>query len=850
MLAPAKTTPKTLNDFQVLIVCRGPIAMEAMQVANEMGLPKPDIIVSKREVYESAAGRASWSEHRELYRHLHIVDDYKDQDAIIAIAQEYGIDGVYVGYGYNAENAEFVGKCEKAGITALAPPSHVMQFSGSKFRAKKKVRDELGIRVLPGSDSAAALALDGNVSDEKLIEAIANEVEKVLQAAPGGVVRLKAVKSGGGKGQRLITHANQTSAAVREIWAEISARGVDGDKGVLVEANLSHPRHWEIQVLTDGETVVHFGGRECSIQNSGSQKFVEVSLHPGQYDSYIETLDTKKDARLIHQLREEQQRIQETCDHAVEIIRSLGYKGAATVEFLVAEDGGPEILGKPHFMEINSRIQVEHRVSEAIAKVRGKRVRLVGEQFRIGAGQKLGYTQEDIKFEGYSIEARINASNSNFLIGASGSVIYDYDVPPTGENFYYDDGGAELLFEAERRRAWEIPNFDSNFGLAVFIGKTQHEAFALAEKLITDFQIRGNAQLRTTRPFHLGVLSLLLASPPYGKIRTDFSEIFLAFGALIHQALSKIRRSAIAGDDPLRRLLTAALTAFQGDPALAIAFAFREKRLREQGAGNGIVQSALHSLAALVGCRLFPEESAAVGRLTESYPPVVDQILAAVAQSGILDFQRRPGDLEFNLPQSVSIRRDRQLLIEELRDTAIQSISPRNLLARELDDLRHVLNALHNKITEHIEDQDLLKRANAAVQSCVVRLNATGELSAAEFYDLCGDLKNVKWTLKKGNITQQVENLLMTEVNRALRVVRGPNVVAHLAGTIYLKPSPGKPNFIEVGDEVIEDETVVALLENMKMFNEIRAHMSGTIKEVLVENERPVLPGDVIMVIE
>ncbi|MBI1784107.1 hypothetical protein HYR69_03105 [Candidatus Sumerlaeota bacterium] len=497
-----------------------------------------------------------------------------------------------------------------------------MAFSASKFNAKKFVRDELKIRVLPGSDAAAALAYKEGISDDKLIAAVEAEVEKILKLSPDQVIRLKAVQSGGGKGQRLITQLSQAAVAVRQIWAEISARGVNGDKGILVEANLAHPRHWEVQTFSDGETYVHFGARECSIQNSGSQKFVEVSLHPRQFDSYIKSLDASKDAGLIGLLREEEKRIEETCNSAVEIMRALKYRGAATVEFLVAEDGGPEIYGKPHFMEINSRIQVEHRVSEAVTRVHGRPVRLVGEQFRIGAGQKLGYTQKDITFTGYSTELRINTSNSNFLIGASGSVIERYRVPARSETFYYDDGGAVELFETERRRSWAVPNFDSNFGLAVFIGDTQTASFDYARRMMEEFVIHGNDQLKTTRPFHLGVLSLLSSTAPFGKVRTDFSEIFLAFGAVAYHALAKIKASEIKAADPFHRLLSDGLRAVQAEPAYAIALGFYEKALRTDSSvpRDEMASRTLAYLARIIQFAPFPEEREAIGSYRGDHP--------------------------------------------------------------------------------------------------------------------------------------------------------------------------------------------------------------------------------------
>lgn len=838
-----------LDQFKILVICRGPIAMEALEVAQEMGLPKPDIVVSKREVFESVEARAPWSEHDELYDKLHIVDEYKDQDQIIDIAKKHGIQGIYVGYGYSAENSEFIGRCQREGLIPIAPPSSVMEFSASKFRAKKHVGEKLGIRVLPGSADAAALATQPGVSDEKLIAAVVAEVDKILKKNPGQIIRLKAVASGGGKGQRLVNQVAQAAPAVKEIWAEVGARGVDGDKGVLVEMNLAHPRHWEIQILSDGETVVHFGGRECSIQNVGSQKFVEVSLHPGQYDHYIAELDAKKDAKLIALLREEQKRIQQTCDHAVDIIKSLGYRGAATVEFLVAEDGGKEIFGKPHFMEINSRIQVEHRVSEAISQVRGQDVRLVGEQFRIGAGEKLGYTQKDIQFAGYAFEARINASNPNFLIGASGSEIETYDIPPREELFFYDDGGAAQLFAEHKRFRWAVPNFDSNFGLAVFRGATQHEALDRARDLLLRFNIRGNAQLKTTRSFHLGVVSLLRASAPYGKVRTDFSEIYLAFAAKVYHALARIKPSAIPAGDPLQRLLIQTLKRFQDEPSLAIAFAYRAKQLDHKHPDSAT--QLLLELPALIQFRFFDEEAEAIRTLGQKLPAVVQQILDAVAASEIFGFAREKDTLEYTIPESVAVSRARRILIDELRDATIGTVAPRPLSVREVDDLRAILDDLGRRITERVEtSSDLAQRLEKGLNACLAPLKPGAGLTAAEFRIFSDELRALKWMIRKGDLAPELENILMFEVNRAVRVVRGPNVVAHLAGTIFLKPGPGKPHYVEVGTEVIEDETVVALLENMKMFNEIRAHMSGRIKEIFVENERPVLPGQVLMVIE
>ncbi len=844
--------PIPLERFRVLIVCRGPIALEAMEVAAELGMPRPHLIVAKREVLESAEARAPWIEQTGLYERLHIVDDYRDQVTIVEVARRHGIQAIYVGYGYNAENADFIARIEAAGLIPLAPASDVMAFSGSKFRAKRWVRDELGIPVLPGSDRPAALALEPEADDESLLAAVEAEARALQDEAPGRLIRLKAVRSGGGKGQRLIRRPQEAGPAAREIWAEIGARGVNGDKGILVEINLDRPRHWEVQVLSDGETTVHFGARECSIQNVGSQKFIETSLHPDQYEPYLATLDPRAEAPLVAALREEQERIRRTCDHAARIIESLKYRGAATVEFLLADDGGPEPGGLPRFMEINSRIQVEHRVSEAVARVRGRPIRLVGEQFRIGAGHRLGYGQEDIRLAGYAIETRINAAHSNFLIGASGSVIETCAVPPTDENFTYDDGGARASFAAGRRRAWAVPNFDSNFGLAVFRGATPGEAFARAQALLERFQIRGNAQLRTTVPFHLGVLALLLASPPHGKIRTDFSEIYLALAALTHQALARIGPEAIDPADPLARLLRTGLARLKSEPSLALALAFRERRLRQANGPDGPapIAQVVETLARLIDLPLFEEERRAAAGLADEYPPLIARLLSAVEASGGLEFTRRPESLEFEIPPSVRDPRLRRLLIEELRDRLVPPIEPRTLTGPELEGLRRTLEGLRARLAELVESEDLRARLEDRLQDGLEMIRTDRALTPEEFPPFYDALREIKWMLRKGGLDEAAEALLLAELGRALQVVRGPNLVAHLAGTIYLRPAPDKPPFAQVGQEVVEDETVVALLENMKMFNEIRAHMSGRIREIRVEDERPVLPGDVLMVIE
>ena len=235
----------------------------------------------------------------------------------------------------------------------------------------------------------------------------------LTQRYPGYPIRLKHPAGGGGKGQRVLTAEDlQAPAApdkirdaLAKLWAEmgVSPAPADAYKGVLLELNIPRPLHWEVQLFGDGETVVHFAARDCSIQNHGYQKFIELALHPQAIAAASAALDPATQRARLASLRQRQATLERICVDAVRLGRAVHLRGAATVEFLIDEQGAP------YFLEVNPRIQVEHGVTEGIARVRGQPISLVEWQQRIAAGERLTCRQSDITFVGDAIEVRINA---------------------------------------------------------------------------------------------------------------------------------------------------------------------------------------------------------------------------------------------------------------------------------------------------------------------------------------------------------------------------------------------------------------------------------------------------------
>ncbi|MEV6394853.1 biotin carboxylase N-terminal domain-containing protein [Streptomyces sp. NPDC051907] len=377
----------------VLVANRGEIAVRVIRTLRTLGVRSvavfSDADADARHVREAdTAVRIGPASAAESYLRV---------DRLLEAAARSGAQAVHPGYGFLAENAGFAQACAEAGLVFIGPPASAISLMGDKIRAKETVR-KAGVPVVPGSSGSG-------LSDDELADA-AREI--------GMPVLLKPSAGGGGKGMRL---TRVESALMDEIAAaRREARASFGDDTLLVERWIDRPRHIEIQVLADGHgNVVHLGERECSLQRR-HQKIIE--------EAPSVLLDQKTRSAMG--------------EAAVQAARSCGYRGAGTVEFIVP-GGDPSAY---YFMEMNTRLQVEHPVTELAVSIAGGALDLVEQQLRVAAGEPLAFAQEDVTFSGHAVEARICAEDpARGFLPSGGTVLALRE--PQGEGVRTDSGLSE-----------------------------------------------------------------------------------------------------------------------------------------------------------------------------------------------------------------------------------------------------------------------------------------------------------------------------------------------------------------------------------------------------------------------
>ena len=394
---------------KILIANRGEIAVRIIRACRNLGIRS--VAVYSKEDAKSL--HVQLADQRICIGEGPARNSYLNMDRIIAAAENMGADAIHPGFGFLSENSEFVRKCKENGITFIGPDADVIDKMGNKSHARKTMMDA-GVPVVPGTKEPVYDAETG----KKLAEEI------------GYPVMIKASSGGGGKGMRVA--ANEDEFEFQFNMAQRESANAFGDDTMYIERFVENPRHVEIQIMADSHgNVVALGERDCSVQRN-HQKLIEESPSPA--------------------IDEETRR--KMNEYAVLAAKTVRYTNAGTIEFIV------DPKGNFYFMEMNTRIQVEHPVTEWVTGVD-----LVKEQIRIASGQKLSYTQEDIRLTGHAIECRINAENPEkgfrpspgtitdmYLPGGKGiridSAIYSgYTIPP-----YYDSMVAKLIVWAKNRQ--------------------------------------------------------------------------------------------------------------------------------------------------------------------------------------------------------------------------------------------------------------------------------------------------------------------------------------------------------------------------------------------------------------
>ena len=442
---------------KVLIANRGEIALRIVRACNELGIKT----------------LAVYSEADEQSLHVQLADEaicigpaagnlsYLKADRIIAAAEIADVDAIHPGYGFLAENADFAEQCAQCNIKFIGPGKDAIVNFGDKAKARV-MAIQTKVPVIPGSD--------GTVDNEKEALRVAKKI--------GYPVIIKAVAGGGGKGMR--TARNAVAFAKEYNNARNEAEKAFGNGAVYLERFLEAPRHIEIQILGDQHgNVIHLGERDCSVQRR-HQKVIEEAPSP-----FISNDTRKKMGR-----------------DAVKLAKSVKYEGAGTVEFLV--DGN----GDYFFIEMNTRIQVEHGVTEEVTGVD-----LVKEQLLIASGRKLSYQQKDIKITMHCIECRICAEDPsrNF-------------APCPGEiTLYYSPGGHGVRIDSHCYSGYTIPpHYDSMIAKVMTYGRTRDLALDRMDRALGEYLIRG---IKTNIPFSRAIIR----DPHFreGKYTTKFIEKFL-----------------------------------------------------------------------------------------------------------------------------------------------------------------------------------------------------------------------------------------------------------------------------------------------------------------------------------
>jgi acetyl-CoA carboxylase, biotin carboxylase subunit len=442
----------------LLIANRGEIAVRVIRAAQELGM-RAVVVVSDADRDSLAARMADEAVH---IGPSHAAKSYLNPAAILAAARECGADAIHPGYGFLSENAGFAAQVEAAGLIFVGPPSHVIATMGDKARARETAQ-RADVPTVPGSDRVV-----GSLDE-------AHEVA----ARIGYPVMIKAAAGGGGRGIRVAHDAAQLDAELP--LAQREAQAAFGDGGVYLERFIARARHVEVQVLGDGSHVVHLFERECSLQRR-RQKILEEAPSPSLTPALREAL----------------------CASATRLARQVGYRSAGTLEYLF-----DEACGAFYFIEMNTRIQVEHPVTEAITGID-----LVRETLRIADGEPLRFRQGDIVLRGAALECRINAEDPEQDFRPNPGRI-DELVWPAGPGVRIDS----MLYQG-----YSVPPFyDSLLAKLIVFDESRAAALARLERALRELRIGG---VKTTAPLH----QALLADDDVraGRYHTNYLEAWMS----------------------------------------------------------------------------------------------------------------------------------------------------------------------------------------------------------------------------------------------------------------------------------------------------------------------------------
>jgi acetyl/propionyl-CoA carboxylase alpha subunit len=855
------------EDMGVLIVCRGPIRKEAIDVFREMGITRVGILLSEKDsiVYP----RALAPEIRDLDpSHVHAVPDYtgatreERQQRIaqmIEICRKHDYGYIFAGYGFMAEDEEFVRSIEQSGLKFMGPCSHTVHAAGFKDEAKRtalendvsvtpgvndvtvrtlvhKAGDEAGLRAIAekhGIDTAALS--DGSRSFAQKAEAILTasyakqidlftidelgdqverEVATMLAEFAGSRVRLKAIGGGGGKGQRILSDPSKARSLVHEILNEVKATGVGDNKNVLIELNVEQTRHNEIQLIGNGEWCISLGGRDCSLQMH-EQKLLEVSVTQEMLRQEITASKTAGLRAREKALEEDLATLMRMEDEAERFGVAVKLDSASTFECIVS---GP----RHFFMEVNTRIQVEHRVSELCYALRFRNPEQPSDYFDVDSlvemmallahhKERLPRPERVLR-EGAAVEARLNATNRALRPHAGGEIM-SWSNPIPCE--IRDDQGISRknpdtgLFMRYRLAG----AYDSNIALLVTTGDSRRHSYENLAEILRCTELRG-PDLATNLEFHFGLTHFFLSYDVMAKPTTAFVVPYLTLVGLLKDEANRIDL-----DYAYAAIEKRALASLTGDAKKAAREIFDIKRTLITRPLEKLFAEPHHLSAWLSNFRRDFE--IVDGRVRYSKNPV--QILAETYQ--LLRMEARPG-----APAAVAIwDHDEEVLSEAMSFYAKLRLHD---TGRPYHELAADLESVTPKLGFDAETWPKVRAAHQGFQLGLELLSVLPFLGArAGFYELRveDDLTcTIPERLRDAELTAKMAKVLVPPLP-----MKDDEIVAETGGMFYAQESPGAPALAPVGHH-FEKGDPLYVLEVMKMFNKVLAPFSGTIDEMCV----------------
>jgi acetyl/propionyl-CoA carboxylase alpha subunit len=878
------------RTLRPLIICRGPIRKEAMDVFTEMGITDFGILLSEKDsiVYQDALA----PELRAIKdpNHIHRVPDYTGANKeereqritqIISIAHSNGYNSIFAGYGFMAEDEAMVAAMEGAGLNFIGPCSKTVHDAGLKDEAKRTAL-KVGVSVTPGIDNGTALtllkkhpsiqALKNLVSEQELpldvalldqIEvSLEDKADLVLQASydkgidlytvdelsetlteavmrmyadyPSNRVRLKAISGGGGKGQRILAApsayegdessrieqaARKTPELIREILNEVKTTGVGDNKNVLVELNIETTRHQEIQVIGNGEWSMTLGGRDCSLQMH-EQKLLEVSVTVESLQAAIE--EAKQQGREIERkvLEQDLKTLTAMEDEAARFGEAVGLDSVSTFECIVDRD-------KHFFMEMNTRIQVEHRVTELCYALKFENPENPSDFFIVESlveamvllaahGPKLPKPERVLRHND-SVEARLNATNNALQPSAGGVIEYWSDAIP-GET--RDDQGISLHNpDTDVFIKYTLAGaYDSNIALLLTVGDTRLDTYQRMAETLRRTTIRGK-DLATNLSFHNGLVNWFIGNNINARPTTRFIVPYLTLVGEVKSLADNVDLDAAWGT--LANHVTAGAEG-STKAALAECLALKQTLLTRP------VAALLQDPHALSGWLSI--HSDCVGFIGEALVWNENPVELLADTYEFLNMGYRPGQAASSMIWSHdnNLLQDAQQFYQDLDD---------QLACGDWIELCSVLDEDSAPHTSGLDDS-----LWAAVRSAHYGYQAGMDLLL--LLPKLGHIADFHALQVNDDLTIHIpERLLDPEHQAKMAKVLAPpplakadEILAASGGMFYGRESPEHPLYVEVGSH-FEAGDPLYIVEVMKMFNKVYAPFAGTVDEVLVDKD-------------